>query len=285
MKKVSRFLALALVVCMLPTLALATSYSGWKVYNDEVDMTGVVLKKGDKLAKSSGISVEIYYFDANGNEVGDGGDTIKAVKIGDETVTEWVIKGKYGSVMQIGNLVKAAIAFNLMPSYMAADADGYYTLSAKTYDAFNVVGKKLKATGTVVVADAETTVIAIADGMFAALTTDQTFDVNDRVVCKGTVTGSVDYEGSTIVAIACDEASVQMYDPLQKGDRGEAVTEMKLRMQELGYFTAGASLSDQYNDTCVERVKQFQQKNGLTASGEADVDTLNLLFSDNAIAK
>lgn len=137
----------------------------------------------------------------------------------------------------------------------------------------------------VVASDTETTIITIADGVFVALATNQTFAVNDRVICKGAVTGSIDYEENTIMAISCDEASVQVYDPLEKGDQGEAVIEMKLRLQELGYFTAGASLSDQYNDICMDRVKQFQQKNGLEATGKADINTLTVLFSDSAVAK
>lgn len=77
----------------------------------------------------------------------------------------------------------------------------------------------------------------------------------------------------------------ESYTPLQQGDKGTEVLEMKFRLQELGYFTAGAGLSDVYNGTCTERVKQFQANNGLAATGRADEKTLKKLYSPNAIHK
>lgn len=72
------------------------------------------------------------------------------------------------------------------------------------------------------------------------------------------------------------------YQPLKQGDRGEKVLELKARMQELGYFAAGASYSDQYNGTTTERVKLFQKANGLKQTGVADAEMQRLLFSDEA---
>lgn len=288
-KKSRWILALVLVVCMLPTMACAKSYSGWKVYNDEIDMTGVVLKKGDKLSKSSGVSVEVTYKDAVGNELETAGGTIKAIEVNGEKVSEWVITGKGGAVMQIGSWVQAAIGFDLSPAYAAADSDGYYTISDRTYDVYKdaeaTKDRQVKATGVFFAAADDAQIIYVADGMFVALNTTESFAEGDRIVCKGAIAGTVDYEGSTIPVIACTEAAVQMYEPLKQGDTGEKVTEMKLRMQELGYFTEGSSLSDKYNDICVGRVKQFQKKNGLPETGVADVETLTVLFSDAAISK
>lgn len=76
-----------------------------------------------------------------------------------------------------------------------------------------------------------------------------------------------------------------VYVTLTKGNKGNAVLEMKKRLQELGYFKAGAEISNIYNDTCVERVKQFQSRNGLPKTGVADPETLACLFSDEAIHK
>ena len=76
-----------------------------------------------------------------------------------------------------------------------------------------------------------------------------------------------------------------VYETLKRGSKGPEVLAMKVRMQELGYFTAGAQLSENYNDTCVERVKQFQKRNGLPQTGVADHQTLSLLFSDAALPK
>lgn len=289
MKKTRWIPALMLMVCLLPTMALAKTYKAWNVYNGDVDMTGVTLTKGDKLAKSSGVSVEIHYKDANGNEVADGGETVKTITIDGEKVSEWVITSRYGSYIQIGSMVRGAVGFDLSPAYIAADADGYYTISARTYDIYKdaekVEERLVKATATYVAATDDAQIASVADGMCVALLDAGSFAAGDRIIFKGTVNGTVEYEGNAIPAIACTEASVQLYDPLQKGDKGESVTEMKLRMQELGYFNAGSSLSDEYNDTCVERVKQFQKKNGLEATGAADVETLTVLFSDAAVAK
>ncbi|MBR4290858.1 MAG: peptidoglycan-binding protein [Oscillospiraceae bacterium] len=77
---------------------------------------------------------------------------------------------------------------------------------------------------------------------------------------------------------------VSISDPLKQGDKGERVISMKERLQELGYFSAGATISDRYNATTTERVKLFQKANGLKQTGTADVDTLTLLFSDTARA-
>lgn len=72
------------------------------------------------------------------------------------------------------------------------------------------------------------------------------------------------------------------YKSLKQGSKGDDVITMKKRLQELGYFTAGASLSNQYNGTTTERVKLFQKVNGLKQTGVADEATLQLLFSDDA---
>ena len=75
------------------------------------------------------------------------------------------------------------------------------------------------------------------------------------------------------------------YETLKKGSKGDDVLTMKLRLQELGYFKANADVSNVFNDTCVERVKQFQKKNGLRQTGIADHQTLALLYSDSALSK
>lgn len=81
------------------------------------------------------------------------------------------------------------------------------------------------------------------------------------------------------------DAPAVVYQTLKQGSKGTDVLEMKKRMQELGYFKKGAELSNVYNGTCVERVKQFQKKNGLPQTGVADTETLSLLYSDQALPK
>jgi alpha-tubulin suppressor-like RCC1 family protein len=86
----------------------------------------------------------------------------------------------------------------------------------------------------------------------------------------------------TIQSNSKDDTLPSTYKPLRQGDRGGDVLTMKERMQELGYFSASATLSNQYNATTTERVKLFQKANGLKQTGIADETMLNLLFSNDA---
>lgn len=71
---------------------------------------------------------------------------------------------------------------------------------------------------------------------------------------------------------------------LDEGDDGYIVQYIKTRLQELGYFKSEANLSTQYNATCTERVKLFQQANELPVTGVMDEQTYIQLYSDDAIA-
>lgn len=108
----------------------------------------------------------------------------------------------------------------------------------------------------------------------------------DNVLVSGTYYGMYSYSttlGSKVtVPAAIAEKISESYKTLKQGSSGNDVVKMKKRMQELGYFSAGASLSNQYNATTTERVKLFQKVNGLTQTGIADATTLMLLYSDNA---
>ena len=75
----------------------------------------------------------------------------------------------------------------------------------------------------------------------------------------------------------------ESHKTLQYGDQGDDVLKMKLRMQELGYYSVGASFSDLFNNICVERLKMFQAANGLPVTGVADCVTLERLFSVDAL--
>lgn len=91
-------------------------------------------------------------------------------------------------------------------------------------------------------------------------------------------------EGKTNWAVFCVLSSYmkESFDTLKVGSKGSDVMKMKTRLQELGYFTAGAKLSESYNSVCAERVKQFQENNGISPTGIADEETLRLLYSDEA---
>lgn len=100
----------------------------------------------------------------------------------------------------------------------------------------------------------------------------------------GTYTG---VDNSKIWAVFCAVSDYieESYETLRRGDNSEDVWNMKIRMQELGYFSANAALSYSYNSTCEERVRQFQAANGLPVTGVADHDTLKVLYSNYAKRK
>ncbi|MBR2620636.1 MAG: peptidoglycan-binding protein, partial [Firmicutes bacterium] len=47
-------------------------------------------------------------------------------------------------------------------------------------------------------------------------------------------------------------------------------------------YRKDASLSDDFNDTMVERIKQFQQRNDLKETGVINATTLSKLYADDA---
>lgn len=69
----------------------------------------------------------------------------------------------------------------------------------------------------------------------------------------------------------------------KQGDNNDLVLQIKKRMQELGYFSAGAELSGSYNSTMAERIKLFQSNNGLSQTGNIDAAFLTALYSPLAI--
>ncbi len=74
----------------------------------------------------------------------------------------------------------------------------------------------------------------------------------------------------------------QSYTPLEKGDRNNLVLDAKKRLFELGYYEK-QKLTNQYNDAMVEKVRLFQQLNGLEETGSLDEETLKVLYSDSAV--
>lgn len=282
---------LVLSVCLLPSFALAAkSYNSTKIHSGEISTDGLVFKSGDKITGGKGISVSVYYADAAGNVVSEGNGTIKTVTIDGEKINEWVMTQKSGSSITLGNRIyQAAYGFTLKPTYAVADQNGYYLMAAKTYSNYanqeKNIGRKVKFTGRVAAIESDYRVVAISDNVFVAIKTEEGVEQDEKLNCKGIISEYVQYSGSEIPVVACDEVVIQQYEPLKKGDKGDEVLAMKERMQELGYFSANAELSNAYNDTCVERVKMFQKNNGLSATGAADAETLSLLYSDAAKSK
>ena len=76
---------------------------------------------------------------------------------------------------------------------------------------------------------------------------------------------------------------IAQYSLLTVGDSGEAVSALKTRLTELGYYKDYLMLGPEYSDSTAEYVKRFQQKNNLPETGDADALTQTLLFSEYAL--
>ena len=68
----------------------------------------------------------------------------------------------------------------------------------------------------------------------------------------------------------------------KKGDSSSTIYNIKLKMQELGYYRVDASLSNAFNDIMVERVKQFQKRNGLKETGVINEEVLKKMYGKDA---
>lgn len=66
------------------------------------------------------------------------------------------------------------------------------------------------------------------------------------------------------------------YSPLEKGDTGEDVKTLQSRLTELGYYNG--KISGKYLEGTYYAIHSFQNVNGLTVTGMADVKTLELLY-------
>lgn len=70
---------------------------------------------------------------------------------------------------------------------------------------------------------------------------------------------------------------------LAYGDKGSDVQQVQQRLMDLGFFTFHKTTTGYYAKT-QSAVKQFQQHNGLEATGNVDEDTWNALFNDATVA-
>ncbi len=71
---------------------------------------------------------------------------------------------------------------------------------------------------------------------------------------------------------------------LKNGMFGSAeVKQMQQRLKELGYLSGSAD--GDFGDATEAAVRAFQQQNGLTVDGKAGANTLNKLYSNNAVSK
>ena len=89
-------------------------------------------------------------------------------------------------------------------------------------------------------------------------------------------TGIADPETQTLIFSA-------KYRPLRYGASGDEVKRLQARLTELGYYKG--KLSGKFLGGTQKSLRQFQEKNGLTATGAADVRTQQKIYSTDAIAK
>ncbi len=84
------------------------------------------------------------------------------------------------------------------------------------------------------------------------------------------------------ISVIKDDAEDKKEDnTLSKGDSGTAVKQVQNRLKELGYYNS--SCDGNFGNVTVDAVKAFQKKNGLTANGIVDEDTLEKLNSASAV--
>ena len=89
-------------------------------------------------------------------------------------------------------------------------------------------------------------------------------------------TGIADPETQTLIFSA-------KYRPLRYGATGDEVKRLQTRLTELGYYKG--KLSGRFLGGTQKSLRQFQEKNGLTATGAADIRTQQRLYSTDAIGK
>lgn len=68
-----------------------------------------------------------------------------------------------------------------------------------------------------------------------------------------------------------------------EGDSSNKIKELKLRMQELLYFDADASMGNAFNATMTERVKLLQETNGFEPTGVVSKELYDFIMSDECL--
>lgn len=70
---------------------------------------------------------------------------------------------------------------------------------------------------------------------------------------------------------------------LKKGDHGDRVKALKVRLFDLGYLQSVKNITDRYSDDTAGYVQEFQFLNDLPETGIADAKTLEKLYAEGAI--
>ncbi len=188
----------------------------------------------------------------------------------------------------MGVVLVCALLLACWTGMAVAQEEEYFALSAENYSSYlKKPSEKVAFTGTVIQEENDMLFISIGTDAMIALEKEKeepwNIAVDSCVQGKGKTSFFTTYQEKMIPLLVCEEISEMAYRALEKGESSKEVLDMKKRMQALGYFRADASLSELYDDICAERVQMFQENNNLPATGIADAETLNMLYSDAAI--
>lgn len=69
------------------------------------------------------------------------------------------------------------------------------------------------------------------------------------------------------------------YYQVKNGDDGDDISQIQLRLYQLGYLTENA-LTGYFGDTTEAAVKKMQERNGISIDGTVGKESINLLYSD-----
>ncbi|MCQ2400846.1 MAG: peptidoglycan-binding protein [Lachnospiraceae bacterium] len=69
------------------------------------------------------------------------------------------------------------------------------------------------------------------------------------------------------------------YYKVKNGDDGDDISQIQLRLYQLGYLTENA-LTGYFGDTTEAAVKKMQERNGISIDGAVGKESINLLYSD-----
>ena len=85
------------------------------------------------------------------------------------------------------------------------------------------------------------------------------------------------------IDIALKEKGYKVYFDIERGTKGENVSEIQERLSELGYYTG--KITGKYDSETQKAFKLFEKSNGLQNDGLASREDQSILFDSNAVPK
>ncbi len=202
-------------------------------------------------------------------------------------VGEWTLSGRkarwayfslYGSHAQYWTQINENIAFHSV-IYNAVD---YKKMSVKSY---NKLGSRAShGCVRLLVSDAKWIYDNIEKGVVVTITEDLPRDeelkysIKQPPLNREYMRPVTTPEPTPEPAYASDGMPPQPFRKLIRGSEGEDVYWLQRKLKELGYYN-GTVTGSYYSGTS-DAVKAYQRANGLSASGKADVKTLESIYAD-----